>query len=530
MPYQRPIEIPPVIPPGPQYLPDRLASKIENVVNRLGVLIFNAIFEPTIDLVQQATDYVAREIYKEIKPLADPFLDDLLENPHVPENIKRAIRGFRTTPPIPAAAIFGSLIMALIVAAAMASFGAISQRITHFANRVMRPARLPVADAIRGFWQAGLPWSLVQEHMADQGWSDGIIEKLPDILKPLLPEGMILQLMLREKISDARTTGELGKRGYDTEEIAWLKELAHLIPTVADLVRMAVREAWSPEAIREFKLHDEFPSEFATWLERQGMSREWAMNYWAAHWELPGVMQIYEMLHRRVITDAQFDLLLKMHDVVPTMRPWLKAISYAPYTRVDIRRMYQAGVLDQEQVYWSYRDIGYNHERATNLTKFTVLDARQAEKDLTKADILWGFREGVFTEAEAIGHIQGLGYSREEARFYIVREKHVLREEEINETIDLAKLRYMNGIIDEQSAIARLAALNLSARRITRTMNRWEIERLKKIVRPSVETLAKLYVARIIKKERFEEELKLHGFSDVYIRWYVELYERERGD
>ena len=83
---------------------------------------------------------------------------------------------------------------------------------------------------------------------------------------------------------------------------------------------------------------------------------------------LPSIGQGFEMLHRRVIEDADLDLLLRALDVMPFWREKLKDISYNPLTRVDVRRMHRIGVLEEEGVFNAYLDVGYNEENAQLMT------------------------------------------------------------------------------------------------------------------------------------------------------------------
>jgi hypothetical protein len=189
-------------------------------------------------------------------------------------------------------------------------------------------------------------------------------------------------LWLRGEISEAEHDRKLRQLGIEERDVELLKKLYFYIPSPSDLVRMAVREAWSDDVARRFGYDEEFPAEFAEWAEKQGMSKEWARRYWRAHWVLPSPTMGYEMLHRGIISMEDLDTLLRTADYPKFWREKLIKLSYNPYTRVDVRRMYQMGILTREQVFRAYKDIGYDDEHAENLTKFTVAGASQEERDL----------------------------------------------------------------------------------------------------------------------------------------------------
>ncbi|MBW2638419.1 MAG: hypothetical protein JRC86_13080, partial [Deltaproteobacteria bacterium] len=130
----------------------------------------------------------------------------------------------------------------------------------------------------------------------------------------------------------------------------------------------------------------------------------------------------YEMLHRGLISEKELDTLLKTADYPAFWRKRLMLLSYSPYTRVDVRRMYQMGILSKEQVFKAYKDIGYDDEHAENLTKFTVAGASTSERDLTKSEILKGYRYKLLDAAETKDALIKMGYDETEAEYYITLE------------------------------------------------------------------------------------------------------------
>ncbi|GAH11034.1 unnamed protein product, partial [marine sediment metagenome] len=169
------------------------------------------------------------------------------------------------------------------------------------------------------------------------------------------------------------------------------KELAYQIPPVADIITMAVREAFTPDIAAKFGQYEDFPKPLEEWGQKKGLSTEWTQRYWAAHWSLPSPMQGFEMLHRGLINKGELNMLLRALDVMPFWREKLTGIAYRRLTRVDIRRMYKAGVLTVEDVYESYLQHGYTEQNARRMTDFTVQWAMPAHASITRSDILTAY-------------------------------------------------------------------------------------------------------------------------------------------
>jgi len=324
-------------------------------------------------------------------------------------------------------------------------------------------------------------------------------------------------------MGESEFDAELAKRGYKQDEIAKLKELQQVIPGLGDIIRMAVREAFTPEVVRQFQLHAELPGEMVEWAAKQGLSRDWAEAFWAAHWELPSLTMGFEMLHRGEITEEQMKLLIRTHDVSPFWRDKLLAISYSPYTRVDVRRMHAAGVLDEKGVYRNYRDLGYNHEKAQKMTEFTIAYNKSTEKELTRTDILNGFKIGYFKEDEARALLISIDYDNREADYYLSKVLYDLWQAEIKEQVKYLQQQYVRSLIDQNAVYSELGRLNLPADQINRYIRTWDIEREAKTRTLTSTKLEQLRKAAVIDDGQYQAEMAGLGYKQQYIDWLLEL-------
>lgn len=240
-----------------------------------------------------------------------------------------------------------------------------------------------------------------------------------------------------------------------------------------DLIRFALREVWDPVRRPEL-LEEQPPLEYYQNMLEQGYNPERSADWWAAHWVLPSVGQLNEMLHRRVIDSDTWDRFVKYNDFDPKVRPLLKAISYNPYTRVDTRRMWDLAQLSEQDVFDNYRDLGYDDVHAEKMTIWTkvyvlavelraryskgwitaadvkseiiaagmaksradiwvqkIVKADQEERmaperDLTKAEIVKGVKEGFLTMAEGVTLLIDMGYDEAEADYILLINVEVL--------------------------------------------------------------------------------------------------------
>ncbi|GAI51987.1 unnamed protein product, partial [marine sediment metagenome] len=189
-------------------------------------------------------------------------------------------------------------------------------------------------------------------------------------------------------------------------------------------------------------------------------------------------------------------------------------VAYTPYTRVDVRRMYKAGVLNREQVKRSYLDIGYDDEKAENMTKFAIAEGVSAEKDLTKADILDGYKRTLFTEAEAFLMLVDLGYDDIEAAFYVLREDDKKFKDHKKKLLALYEKQYKKNILDENGVIRVLSAADFAASEIEYHINDWSLEKKIPTATPGLGDLKTFLKEGTITKDEFISEMRGKKFKD----------------
>jgi len=377
------------------------------------------------------------------------------------------------------------------------------------------------------------------------GYRGAWLPQLTEVLRPRPALGELATLTQRNVFTLDQFQGELQKRGYTVGDSAALGQLLQVIPAIPDIIRMAVREAFSPDIVDKFQLHAEFPSEVADWAEKQGLSKDWALRYWAAHWELPSVSYGFEMFHRDIMSGEELDLLLKTLDISPFWRDKLRELSFNPLTRVDVRRMYDLGVLDESRVYQSYLDLGYNPENAQAMTQFTVALYQEEQRDATKTDVIAGYKEGVLSRDEASTMLMDLRYQDWITETYLTKADHDLeaaqrKEEEAAQKEDTSTEReaskgdivgaYEDGVLTRSEASAFLAALDYNSQVIEVILARSDYRIASKLIKETIATVHELYVSGQIEKPQVYEKLNTLKLPSTQTDSLLQLWviERER--
>ena len=333
--------------------------------------------------------------------------------------------------------------------------------------------------------------------------------------------------LLRGEMTDLVHDQWLRWAGYSDENVELIKKLYWDIPTPSDLVRMAVREVFSPEIVSEFGLHDDFPPDFNYWAGQIGISPDWALAHWGAHWDLPSASQGFEMRHRDVIDDRQLDLLLRVQDVMPFWRDKLRAITYHPVTRVDIRRMYRAGVVDRDKVLRVYKDLGYTPEDAEFLTEYVTRDVGDIDMNLPRASIEKAYEDRLFTRDEAAYAIAGLGYPADQVEMFLdlvdlrVEGRLAALAEDIVET------DFKRGAIGEGAVRSQLGLLGVPAERVDLLVNLWSRQAAVKDQDLTSAQLLRLFRAGVIGEPVLRGRLGRQGYNEQDVGYLIELSDPE---
>jgi len=398
------------------------------------------------------------------------------------------------------------------MSAASAFMAPFMRLLNYFMDKKLRTSRVDPVVA----WQIArrLPEMSGQalNGLQELGWTDELIQAFRVLTEPLLSEGDLLTMYLREEITPDALETELGIRGWTSERINLLKKGREIIPSPGELVQLAVREAFDDEIAEQFGYNEAFPTEAAEWAEKQGLSEDWFRKIWRSHWALPSVGQGFEMFQRlrpgttdNPMSEDDLALLLRALDIPSFWRGRLTEIAYNPLTRVDVRRMYATGTLDADGVYQNYLDFGYSPKNAQLMTDFTIKYESGAEKDVGKAAIIKGYKKGLFSESEAVSSLQGVGYNSQAAGFYVAIATMELVEDQIDTELKFIKTLYLAGEIGESEIYDHLGPLDMPTEQVQKLVNAWAVEKRRKVRLPTETELENFYKLGMIEQSDYRQ-------------------------
>lgn len=384
-----------------------------------------------------------------------------------------------------------------------------------------------VAELVDMRWWDVISESEYYTKCSEFGYSTEVADNLYEISKTLLTMHDYISIWRRGELSETDLDDKLRQMHMDDRTILQAKTASLYFPSAPDLIRFAVREVYTPDILSKFGAMEDLPSQYLQEATKAGLTEEHAKNYWAAHWELPSAQMGFQMLHRRIIDEDTLKLLLRSLDVMPYWRDALVKLSYNPLTRVDVRRMYKLGVLNEDEVTDSYLDRGYSPDNAQRMTEFTVAYEADELTGITRASVMSSYQKGIITEEQLKTYLEGFGYQPGVVDFYMSIARFEKESEVIDVIVNEVKQRYLAGMYTMANARNELLKYDLPASYVSQIMGELEVKQSQKARIPSRSDLENWLKMNLIKDKDYHARMSQLGYSRDDIEMYLSEISRE---
>lgn len=361
-------------------------------------------------------------------------------------------------------------------------------------------------DVIEAYYRKIIDKDTYYKGMRDNAFPKGLADDYLKISTQFLQPADYISLWRRGFITEDKCNDFLQKLKYTDDDIENIKNITTFYPTAQDLVTWGVRQIYQPTLRTALGQDMQYPTQITAAAKEIGIPEDMMKNYWAAHWAMPSpntmfTMYAYGLLDNfelptgtgynitaekgtRAYGEGVLKQLLFVADFLPGIINQIVDSMYQPLTRIDIRSMYEEGVLTKDEVYDNYLKLGYNDTNATYLTNLAIARATPSEKTLSKSMILSLYDRQEYTRTDAVPLLEALGYSETEAGYILDLEDWKNYDSYVKLKIDTIKSQYVKGILSDVDLTEQLGNLNLPAFRID-----YETEMIKDAKSSSVKTL-----------------------------------------
>lgn len=302
-------------------------------------------------------------------------------------------------------------------------------------------------------------------------------------IKEIAPIDVLIENERRGLLADDELENQLARQGYDADQQEYFQNILKRLAPVQDVIRFAVREAYDEEIAGEFQLDEAYPEKLTTEGKKHGFDADILKNYWRAHWELPSPLQVFEMLHRGVIDEDTLDRYLRIADYSNYWRDKLKAISFRPLTRVDVRRMYRVGTFDnlpdktpREALIRAYKDVGYSPDNADLMADFTEDFVYQQKLQFTSAKLRSLYVDSIIDLTTYDDYLNKMHINTEDIGILISEAEYARDEKLLKAFMKVAEMNYKSGEWGVPEIVTEAANRDLTITDINNLVEQWNLE------------------------------------------------------
>ena len=367
----------------------------------------------------------------------------------------------------------------------------------------------------------------VDHLLAQHGISDRQIDMLYQSVQVELPLMELMVLVNRGEFSEDEAIEMLTRQGMSKFDAQKALGLRFWNPSPQDVISLAGREAYEPDQIAAYDLLRDYPRKATEWGGKVGVSEEIMKHYWAAHWSNPSINQVFEMIQRKapkkgggVWTTRDLETYFRLADINPYFTEALQHIAYNPLTRVDVRRMFQMGVLTREELTQAYEDAGYSPVNAVRLMNFTVKSITQKERDLSKAQIETLYTDGFIDALEYRQRIQKMGYDEGESFDLQDILDFKNRKAERDSQIKATQRKFFRDLVDVNTARSEVVGVGIHSLKIDSILRQWEDEKPSSYTLPTKADVLEWFQSGKIESEEFNRLMKELGYRQKDIETY----------
>jgi hypothetical protein len=205
-------------------------------------------------------------------------------------------------------------------------------------------------------------------------------------------------------------------------------------------------------------------------------------------------------------------------------------------------------VLNADEVYQAYLDLGYDEEHARRLTDFTIkyetgdVDTKKEKyAELSLGVLKDGYLKGVIPENELVKRVSNLGYDADETRMIVdlyrleksVSDKPAIKSELKSKIRSIVEAGYSLGLIDRDKATQYLSSAGWLDADISSYLDLLDYTLTLQDTSNKIDSIHKLYLSRLLSDQEVYAELGKLAIPDTYQRrllsnWGLELTTKQR--
>ena len=348
-----------------------------------------------------------------------------------------------------------------------------------------------------------------QEWATQQAARSGLTPELFGIMVNTfgLPPGLgeMLNLLNRGVVDEPTVRQSIAESHTKTKYTDALLQLRYAIPTIAEITHWLTRDAFIDEFVQRYGMDAEYSlsaDKANPLFQANAVNADYIKYIWRSHWTLPSPGAGAEMYFRtapdgagedvslpgggstkRIISRDDLQRLYRAAGFEPWWREPLLKIAFQPLSRIDSRRLYLAGQIDDGEFFRSALNLGYDEDTAGKFLAWMQANkAAQQKAQVEKhvAPILTAMRQayqrGQIGAAEFKARAVDLGEDADIVDVWLQQLDLERETDRANRVRDGLHRLFVDGFISEDEAGNRLQSDGFTSAEWLRLRDDWRVD------------------------------------------------------
>lgn len=353
------------------------------------------------------------------------------------------------------------------------------------------------------------------------GYNDQRISNLKELAYGLLSQAEILDSWLRGYITESDADNMIQQHGYVTAQIDLKKRLAHRVPDMEQAIlfnwfglttdeqfrQQALAQGWDstlaenikdvnqwipspvealinarhgafePDLIQKWGLHNLLPPEFIPEMQKKGLNKDTALQYWAGHWAPLSNPNATKLFQRGEMSQSELFEIYHLNGLAQGAWPLEMQSRYLVPEYFVLSAMTADSNFTQQQIHDMVHDMGYRPKDVsliaqTYYKKQTSSSTAKLQTQLEKA-----YKSGALSKGQAEKALAQIGLTDNQVLQVMQQIEVQVQVESTDELLKVIRHDYVEKFIDEQAAVQQMLTEGFTSQQIDYYMSLWRNER-----------------------------------------------------
>jgi hypothetical protein len=366
--------------------------------------------------------------------------------------------------------------------------------------------------------------------MAAQGYTPGQIGTLAALAVNRIPVEQLWYLRRRQLIDEPTLKAALGALQYDQVQQDALAALSFRPPNVTESIDgVASQAALQQVGLGELANGSAIPEYVSVAGQNEGLDAETTALRWFGHWNVGSIASYITLYFRGLISIETLTAVMGKNFIPQQLVTTLVESSRPLVQYRTISNMLRIGQIDVQTAGKLLLQHGYSQENAQLLITYAqrpgaAVAAKKAQAlhavslGIAKREYI----DGAISENDYYQILLQHGYTIEGANAEIAVENANQAMLTRKANAQLVVDEYGAGLINQQTALAQLAVLGLTANEFAKYTHRIRAFRAKSAKHPTEAELNDFRKVGIIDADVYTQQLKMIGYTDQVAGWFTE--------